>query len=158
MPAKPVKLFSTLLIVAALIAALVIWLGREKPVDVLVKQVDVGKVQETVTNTRAGTIKACRRAGISPAIGGQIASLPVKEGDLVRQGQPLMELWNEDIMSQHELATSEAEAAVALARQACVRAEVAKRESGCYAATPICCFRPESTREAINISIATTMQ
>jgi len=129
MPAKPVKLFSTLLIVAALIAALVIWLGREKPVDVLVKQVDVGMVQETVTNTRAGTIKACRRAGISPAIGGQIASLPVKEGDLVRQGQPLMELWNEDIMSQHDLATSEAEAAEALARQACVRAEVARRES-----------------------------
>lgn len=129
MPAKPVKLFTTLLIIAVLIAALVIWLGREKPVDVIVKPVNTGKVQETVANTRAGTIKACRRAGISPAIGGQIASLPVKEGDLVEQGQLLMALWNEDIMSQHELATSEAEAAAALSRQACVRAEVAKRES-----------------------------
>ncbi|UCB54046.1 MAG: efflux RND transporter periplasmic adaptor subunit [Thiotrichales bacterium] len=129
MPAKRYKLITTLLVIAASIAALFVWLGREKPVDVIVKKVDVGRVQETVANTRAGTIKACRRAGISPAIGGQISRLPVKEGDLVETDQVLMELWNEDVMSQHELATSEARAAVALANQACVLAEVAQRES-----------------------------
>ncbi len=129
MPAKRYKLFVTLLVIAAAIAALVIWLSRDKPVEVMVKQVGIGKVQETVANTRAGTIEACRRAGISPSIGGQIASLPVKEGDRVEQGQLLMELWNDDVMSQYALATSEAKAAAALANQACVRAEVAKRES-----------------------------
>jgi HlyD family secretion protein len=40
-----------------------------------------------------------------------------------------MELWNEDVLSQYELATREAKAADALANQACVRAEVANRES-----------------------------
>jgi HlyD family secretion protein len=129
MAAKRFKLFITLLVIAALLAALIIWLGREKPVDVIVRTVTVGSVQESVANTRAGTVKACRRAGISPSIGGQIASLPVKEGDIVENGQVLMELWNEDIMSQYELATREAKAAVALASQACVRAEVARRES-----------------------------
>jgi HlyD family secretion protein len=129
MPGKRFRLVTTLLVIAAMVAALVLWLGREKPVAVVTMQVDIGIVQETVANTRAGTIEACRRAGISPSIGGQISSLPVKEGDRVEQGQLLMELWNDDVTSQYQLATSEAKAAMALANQACVRAEVAKRES-----------------------------
>lgn len=123
------RLLITLLIIAAAIAAMVIWLGREKPVEVVVKKIDVGVVQETVANTRAGTIEACRRAGISPSVGGQISSLPVAEGDIVEQGQVLMELWNEDMQAQYLLAISEAKAAAANANQACVRAEVAQRES-----------------------------
>ena len=129
MAAKRYKIFITLLITAAAIAALVVWLGREKPVEVVVKKVDIGAVQETVANTRAGSIEACRRAGLSPSTGGQIFNLPVKEGDLVEQGQVLMELWNEDVLAQFELAKSEVKAAIAMANQACVRAEVAKRES-----------------------------
>ena len=129
MPVKRFKIFITLITIAAVITALVVWLSREKPVAVIVKAVDVGVVQETVTNTRAGTIEACRRAGISPSIGGQISSLPVKEGELVKKGQVLMELWNENFMAQYELAKSEVKAATAMAKQTCVRAEVAKRES-----------------------------
>ena len=129
MLAKRFRLFITLLFIAAAITVLVVWLSREKPVEVIVKKVDVGAVQETVANTRAGTIEACRRAGISPSIGGQISSLPVKEGDIVEQGQVLMELWNRDIQAQYELAQSELKAATANANQVCVRAEVANRES-----------------------------
>ena len=131
---KRYRLLITLLLGAVIIAALFTWLGREKPVEVLVSKVSTGPVQETVANTRAGTIEACRRAGISPSIGGQIARLPVKEGDQVEQGQVMMELWNEDIASQYVLATREAKAADALAKQACVRAEVASRESARQAA------------------------
>ena len=129
MPVKRFKIYITLLTIAAVITALIVWLSREKPVGVIVKAVDVGVVQETVTNTRAGTIEACRRAGISPSIGGQISSLPVKEGELVKKGQVLMELWNENFMAQYELAKSEVKAGTAMAKQTCVRAEVAKRES-----------------------------
>jgi HlyD family secretion protein len=129
MRTQRVRLFISLLIVVAAIAALVVWLGREKPVEVVVKKIDVGVVQETVANTRAGTIEACRRAGISPSVGGQISSLPVAEGDIVEQGQVLMELWNEDMQAQYQLSISEARAAAANANQVCVRAEVAKRES-----------------------------
>jgi HlyD family secretion protein len=109
--------------------ALFVWLSREKPIEVVVKKADIGIVQETVANTRAGTIEACRRAGISPSIGGQISSLPVKESDIVEKGQVLMELWNQDIQAQYALAQSEVKAATANANQVCVRAEVANRES-----------------------------
>jgi len=129
MHTKRFRLIFILLVIIAVIAAVVAWLGREQPVEVVVRKVDVGVVQETVANTRAGTIEACRRAGISPSIGGQISSLPVNEGDIVEQGQVLMELWNEDMRAQFGLARSEVKAATANANQVCVRAEVAKRES-----------------------------
>lgn len=129
MLAKRYKLFIALVFIAAAVTALFVWLSRERPVNVIVKKADTGAVQETVANTRAGTIEACRRAGISPSIGGQISSLPVKEGDIVEQGQVLMELWNQDIQAQYELAQSETKAANANASQVCVRAEVANRES-----------------------------
>jgi len=103
--------------------------GRTKPVAVTVVEVARGAVQNTVANTRAGTIKACRRAGISPSIGGQISEMPVKEGDVVKSGQLLMELWNHDQLARQQLATSEAEAAAANVTQACIRADVAMRES-----------------------------
>lgn len=129
MQTKRLRFVFILLIIVAAVIALVIWLGREKPVEVILKAVDVGRVQETVANTRAGTIEACRRAGISPSIGGQISSLPVKEGDIVEQGQLLMALWNKDIAAQHVLAESEFDAAKANVNQVCVRAEVAQREA-----------------------------
>lgn len=129
MLAKRYRLFITFVLIAAAVTVLFIWLSREEPVEVVVKKADTGVVQETVANTRAGTIQACRRAGISPSIGGQISSLPVSEGDIVEQGQILMALWNEDIQAQYELAQSETVAASANANQACVRAEVAERES-----------------------------
>ncbi|MCP4283379.1 MAG: efflux RND transporter periplasmic adaptor subunit [Gammaproteobacteria bacterium] len=126
---KPYKLLVSLTAALAIGIVLYAWLGRAKPVEVTVKPIVYGKVQNTVANTRAGTIKACRRAGISPSIGGQIASMPVKEGDSVKPGQLLMELWNRDQMAQLELASSEADAAEANAKQACIRADVALRES-----------------------------
>lgn len=126
---KRIRLVITILLIIVAIAALLMWLGSEQPVEVLVKPVGVGVVQETVANTRAGTIEACRRAGISPSIGGQISSLPVKEGDFVEQGQVLMVLWNDDMQAQYVLAESEVKAATANANQVCVRAEVAEREA-----------------------------
>jgi HlyD family secretion protein len=114
---------------ALLIAGLFAWFGRSKPVEVIVKTVDQGLVQDTTANTRAGTIKACNRAGISPSIGGQIASLPVKVGDQVKPGQLLLELWNADLQAEVALASSQTKASAALARQACVLAEVAARDA-----------------------------
>ncbi|MFZ0468855.1 MAG: biotin/lipoyl-binding protein, partial [Thiogranum sp.] len=111
------------------IAALIAWLGRAKPVEVIVKSVDRGLVQDTTANTRAGTIKACNRAGISPSIGGQIAQLPVEVGDHVEAGQLLLELWNADLLAEVALARSEAKASAALGRQTCVLADVAARDA-----------------------------
>jgi len=78
----------TLGILAALAAAGVaaaLWLGRAQPIVVDTVEVGRGPVAETVTNTRAGTVEACRRAKLAPPAGGQIARLLVKKGDRVQR-------------------------------------------------------------------------
>jgi HlyD family secretion protein len=122
----------TLGILAGLAAAgtaAVLWLGRAEPITVEVVEASRGSVAETVTNTRAGTVKACQRAKLAPPAGGQIARLPVKKGDHVQANQVLLELWNDDIRA--ELMVTERDAAAARARreEACVAARVARRES-----------------------------
>jgi HlyD family secretion protein len=122
----------TFVIVAALVvvAGGIAWfLTRPKPVAVTLVAVERGPVTATVANTRAGTVDACRRAGLSPALGGQIANLPVADGDRVEQGQLLLELWNEDIKAELELSERDARASRSRAREACVIAAVAKRDS-----------------------------
>jgi HlyD family secretion protein len=96
---------------------------------VAVKPVTRGLVERTVANTRAGTVKACRRAKLSPSIGGQIARLPVKKGDRVKEGALLLELWNNDIAAQVMLAEREVTATRSRAQSACSRAEVAARNA-----------------------------
>lgn len=120
-------LIATISILALIL--LVTYFNRAKPVRVLVKPVTLGKVYATVANTRAGTVKACRRARLSPSISGQIALLPVKEGERVKKDQLLLEIWNDDLVAQVTLATSEARASLATAKQVCVTAEVATREA-----------------------------
>ena len=110
--------------------AVFIWFEtRPEPIEVVIKPVTLGVVERTVANTRAGTVKACRRARLSPSIGGQIAKLPVKEGDRVSAGQLLMEIWNEDFQAQANLAKSELKAARSRAKATCLKADVANREA-----------------------------
>lgn len=112
-----------------LIAFLVYLFKPDATVKVTINTVQPGTVQNTVANTRAGTLSACRRAGLSPSIGGQIANLPVKEGQWVKRDQLLMELWNIDRLAEVKLATKDALAAQARKKQACITAEVSEREA-----------------------------
>ena len=100
-----------------------------RSVQVVVKPVEKGLVEKTAANTRAGTVNACRRAKLSPGIGGQIIKLPVKEGDFVEKGDLLLELWNEDLREEANFAEKEADAMVSRSRAACLRAEMAQREA-----------------------------
>lgn len=129
MTRKSVRLLSGLALVAVLAIGLALWLGRAKPIMVDTVVAARGTVSETVTNTRAGTIKACERARMAPPAAGQIARLPVKKGDRVAKGQVLLELWNDDIRASLDLAQRGLEAAKAMRDQACVEAATAKRES-----------------------------
>lgn len=117
------------IIIVCITVALTLWLKRPKPVEVLLTTVEMGEVERTVTNTRAGTLRACRRAKLSPSIGGQISNLPVREGDRVKEGQILFEIWNDDLLAQVELAKSDKQAMQARAKEACVQADVAQREA-----------------------------
>ena len=116
-------------VIAALIGTGIWWYTRPEPLYVGLATVERGPVIASVANTRAGTVDACRRAGLSPAFGGQIAALPVVDGSRVEAGQLLLELWNEDIKAQLEQARREARAAVARTQEACVTADVARREA-----------------------------
>lgn len=119
-----------LLIFAAVFMAVVLMLiykTRPKPVRVLVVTAEIGSIEETVANTRAGTVMPCRRAQMSPAMGGQISSLSVKEGDQIEKGAMLLELWNDDLKAEISLAHSEAKAALARAESVCVQADIARK-------------------------------
>lgn len=106
------------------------YLTREQPIKVTVQTVDNGVVEATVANTRAGTVTARNRANLTPAIGGQIATLNVRKADTVKAGQVLLTLWNKDLQAEMQLAKSEAVAAEAAVREACLMADLAQRQAG----------------------------
>jgi len=118
-----------LLLVTAAAAGGIWYITRPEPVGVVVQKVARGSVEKTVANTRAGTVKACRRARLSPSVGGQIADLPIKEGQRVAGGQLLLELWNEDLRAQVRLAEEEVTSAQSRVRSVCARADVARRNA-----------------------------
>lgn len=108
----------------------VVWQRVEpKPIRVLVAKVERARVQRLVANTRAGTVKACRQADLSPGVGGQIATLPVKKGDHVKAGDLLVEVWNKDLSAQVTLVTSEGAAAKARAGALRRQADLSRREA-----------------------------
>ena len=109
--------------------ALFFYKKQPKPIEVDVYTVEQGEVKATVSNTRVGTIKACRRAYLAPATGGQVAKLHVKEGDQVKQGQLLLEVWNDDLKQQVSLKRAEISANKAAAEQACQLGANAQRDA-----------------------------
>jgi HlyD family secretion protein len=126
------RLLPRLAIAAAILLAaalLVWWRMRPQPVHVALGEVDRGRVERSVANTRAGSVTACRRAKLAPPSGGQIVSLPVHEGDRVRAGQVLLELWNDDAAAQVRASVQQADSARSHAQEACVSADVAQREA-----------------------------
>lgn len=125
---KLIRWLVVLLVIAGI--SFLIWQKtRPKPVEVIVRPVTRGIVEKTVANTRAGTVNACRRARLSPSIGGQIADLPIHEGDQVEAGDLLLEIWNEDLSAQFAVAEQEAAVAKAQAEASCQSAEEAQRQA-----------------------------
>ncbi len=99
-----------------------------KPIEVTVVRARRGVVEATVTNTRAGTVKARLRAKLSPQTGGAVVAIPHRKGDRVRRGDLLLELDGSVQRAQLELARKDVAAAEARAREACLAADLAQRE------------------------------
>ena len=117
------------LLMAAVLAAVFAWLGRAKPIPVVLQKVERGLVEASVSNTRAGTVNACRRAKMSPSAGGQIAKLKVKKGERVKQGQVLLELWNDDLHAQERLAQDQLKVSLTRVQEVCTLADAAQRDA-----------------------------
>jgi HlyD family secretion protein len=114
---------------ALLVLALFMYFNRAKPPEVVLLKVERGIVEATVSNNRAGTVKACRRAKMSPPAGGQISRLTVKKGERVVAGQVLLELWHKDLHAQEELAQEQLKTVQSRARETCAMAEAAQRDA-----------------------------
>ena len=115
--------------VVAVLAALTFSLTRPKPIAVAVAAVDSGKVETTVANTRAGSVTACRRAKLAPPLGGRIDKLLVREGDRVKAGQVLVELWNDDLSARERISVEQRGTAQAHLREVCLVADTARRNA-----------------------------
>lgn len=104
------------------------YLTRDQPVKVAAMTAEIGLVETTVANTRAGSVKARRRAELAPAIGGRIAALAVRKGDTVEAGQVLLSLWNKDLEAELTLAEMQSQVAEAGAHEACLMADYSRRQ------------------------------
>jgi HlyD family secretion protein len=112
----------------ALVAALRLTAFAPDPVPVRVVAAEKGRVEETVTNSRAGTVKARRRAKLAPETGGRVLELPRRRGARVRKGDLLLRVDDALQRAQLRLAEDERKAALAQRDQACLAAERAVRE------------------------------
>lgn len=123
------KRIPILFVAAALLLGTIWYARREEPLPVTLHTVERGVVERTVANTRAGTIKACRRSALSMPGGGRVEVLHVKEGQEVAAGELLLELWNEDRKAMTAQAESQLAAASHRREQLCVEADNAAREA-----------------------------
>ncbi len=87
-----------------------------------------GRVESTVTNSKAGTVTARRRADLSPEIGGRVVQLPVTKGSLVKRGDLLLRLDDSSQRARLQKARLDVATAEARTREACLAAEHAERE------------------------------
>jgi len=123
--------FKTLLFVVAVAGGLVLLrltVLRRLPVPVTVQQVETGRVEDTVVNSRAGTVQSRRRSEISPGIPGLVVEIPARKGARVKQGDVLLRLNDHEHKAQAQLAQRALEAARAVADQARLEAENAGRQ------------------------------
>jgi HlyD family secretion protein len=112
----------------AAVAALRLTFLAPEPIPVRVASVERGRVEESVTNSRAGTVKARRRARLSPEIGGRVTALPARKGARVSQGALLLRIDDALYRARLEVAERENAAAGAERQRACLAAERAERE------------------------------
>lgn len=99
------------------------------PVPVTVAAVATGRVEETASNSKAGTVKSRRHATLSPEVGGRLVEKRVREGGRVRKGDVLLRLADADLAAQVTLQERTLGAARAAEREACTSADLARKEA-----------------------------
>lgn len=101
---------------------------RAAPVPVTVYRVQEGRVEDTVVNSRAGTVNSRHRAQMSPGVAGLVQEIPVRKGEAVKQGQVLLRLDAGEFRAQVTLASRSLDAAKAAADEAALLADQAIRD------------------------------
>ena len=120
----------TAVLLALVAAGFLLWRFALRPdaVPVTVARVSRGLVEETVTNSKAGTVKARRRSKMSPEISGRVDFIGARAGERVRKGQILLRLNDADLVAGLRLSEQEVVVTRASAREACFAADLAERD------------------------------
>ena len=87
-----------------------------------------GPVEATITNSKAGTVRARRRAKLSPGTSGTVIEILVERGQHVIAGDVLLRLDDSTQRSQLALAERALDVAVATNERSCIAADRAARE------------------------------
>jgi len=115
---------------AAAACALLLWKTVLTPelIPVKVVALDRGTVESTITNTKAGTVRARRRAQLSPEVGGRVVEIGRREGEWVKPGEAIIMLDGATQRAQLRLAQEGLRAAQAARREACIQRDRARRD------------------------------
>jgi HlyD family secretion protein len=115
---------------AAAACALLLWKTVLTPelIPVKVVALDRGTVESTITNTKAGTVRARRRAQLSPEVGGRVVEISRREGEWVKRGEAIVMLDGATQRAQLRLAQEGLRAAQAARREACIQRDRARRD------------------------------
>jgi HlyD family secretion protein len=112
------------------VAAVVLRFTVFRPESVLVKVIPVERalVEATITNSKAGTIRARHRAKLSAEVGGRVVEIAKREGEWVKQDEVIIRLNDATPRAQLRLAQESLRVAQAARREACVARDRALRE------------------------------
>lgn len=118
------------LLVPVAIAAFALWYTRfrSEPVPVRVEVVERATVESTITNSKAGTVTARRRARLSAEVGGRIVEISKRDGERVKRNDVIVRLNDASPRAQLKLARASLRAADAARREACIARDRALRE------------------------------
>ena len=121
------KLFIAVPLLLGLAAAFW-WWSRPQPLPVPLLTVERGPVETLVANTRAGTLKACRRTLLSFNQGGQVSERLVEEGQRVEAGQVLMRLRQDQLQARVREVEARLQGLANQSQQRCLQAGLEQRD------------------------------
>lgn len=98
------------------------------PIEVRIVPVARGRVEATVTNSKAGTVEAGRRSRIASETGGRVVEIRHREGARVEAGEVLVRLAATSQEAQLELAQKGVAVARRRLEEACLRRDRTRRE------------------------------
>ena len=101
---------------------------RPRPIEVEVVAVARGLVEDAVTNSQAGTVKARLRARVGAERPGRVAAIPHREGSRAKRGETLLMLDRSTADTQLDVARRDLDAAHAGADAARAAATLARQQ------------------------------
>lgn len=121
------KMLMAVPLLLALVAAFW-WWSRPQPLPVRLVSVERGPVETLVANTRAGTLKACRRTQLSFNLGAQVTERLVEEGQRVEAGQVLMRLRQDELQARVREVEARLQGLGNQRQQRCLQADLERRD------------------------------